>query len=155
MKIFILRLIIFVSPYKKKGHYKILSNKIYTSITRINEAAGFNGIQAVNSALSTKSSIAQSERTVQSGSRFDKSLTIRMHSTQEGMLAAVTANHFECLNSAKASKHLSVGKGSCTVICSSPCPAVPISIIKYYDFKLSYTIVKNIVNVYFWVLYLY
>ena len=111
----------------EKDHYKIFPNKIYTSITRINEAAGFNGIQAVNSALSTKSSIAQSERTVQSGSRFDKSLTILMHSTQEGMLAAVTANHFECLNSAKASKHLSVGKGSYTIICSSPCPAVPIS----------------------------
>ena len=120
-------------PAYKKDHYKILSNQICTSITRINEAAGFNGIQAVNSALSTKSSIAQSERTVQSGSRFDKSLTIRMHSTQEGMLAAVTANHFECLNSAKASKHLSVGKGSCTVICSSPCPAVPVSKVKDYD----------------------
>ena len=116
-----------------KIYFKIVPSKLYTSITRINEAAGFNGIQAVKSALSTKSSIAQSERTVQSGSRFDKSLTIRMHSTQEGMLAAVTANHFECLNSAKASKHLSVGKGSCTVICSSPCPAVPKTKIKDYD----------------------
>ena len=108
---------------------------VNTSITRINEAAGLSGIHAVNNALSTKSSIAQSERTVQSGSRFDKSLTIRMHSTQDGMLAAVTANHFECRNSAKASKHLSVGKGSCTVICSSVCPTVPLSKLRIYNLR--------------------
>ena len=88
-------------------------------MTRINDAAGFKGIHAVKSALSTSSSIAQSERTCQAGSRFDRSLTIRMHSTQEGILAAVTANHLECLNSAKACKHFSTGRGSGTVVDSS------------------------------------
>ena len=86
----------------------------FTSITRISDAAGFNGIHAVKRALSTINSMAQSERTVQAGSRFDRSLTILIHSTQDGIFAAVTANHLECLNSAKASKHFSFGNGSCT-----------------------------------------
>ena len=80
------------------------------------EAAGFNGIHAVNRALSTSNSMAQSVRTFHDRSRFDKSFTIRIHSTQDGIFAAVTANHFECLNSAKACRHLSLGKGSGTII---------------------------------------
>ena len=96
--------------------FLISFTQTHTSSTLISEAAGFNGIHAVKRARSTSNSIAQSVSTFQAGSRLERSLTIRMHSTHEGMLAAVTANHFECLNSAKACRHFSLGNGSGTIM---------------------------------------
>jgi hypothetical protein len=64
-------------------------------MTLMTEAAGFRGTWAEKSARSTKSSKVQSESAAHAVSRFVKSLTILMHSTQDGKFKAIDVNQRE------------------------------------------------------------